>query len=123
MTTTVNFTLNELPTSNLGQKAWQVQWANMANGQTGVPVDLIEYSDRSVQLEGTFGSGGSVSIQGTNDLTNWETLRDPSSTALTLTSAGLHGILELTGQIRPNVTAGDGTTALTVTLVVRRTWR
>jgi hypothetical protein len=121
--TTVTPTIKELPTTSQGFKCWQVQWPAMANGQTGVPVDLVEFSDRSVQVEGTFGSGGSVSIQGSNDLTNWETLRDPSSTALTFTTAGLHGILELTGQIRPNVTAGDGTTALTVTVVVRRTWR
>lgn len=120
---TVQPVLAELPTNHQGFKAWQVQWPNMHNGDVGAPIALVEYSDRSVQVEGTFGSGGSVAIQGSNDLTNFETLRDPSSTALTLTTAGIHGILELTGEIAPTVTAGDGTTSLTVTLCVRRTWR
>lgn len=123
MTTTIIPTITELPTTNQGQKAWQIQWANMANGNVGGEIDLTDYSDRSVQVEGTFGSGGTCVIQGTNDLTNWETLRDPSSTSLSLNSAGIHGILELTAQIRPNITEGDSTTSLTVTLVVRRTWR
>jgi hypothetical protein len=100
-----------------------VQWLAMANGQTGIPVDLDAYSIRSVQVEGTFGAAGSVSIQGSNDGTNYETLRDPSNTALTFLAAGLKGVLEMTGLIRPNVTAGDGTTALTVTLFARKTIR
>ncbi len=114
--------LTELPTNHYGYRAWQVQWAQIPNGSTGVPVDLIEYTDRSVQVEGTFGTGGSVAIEGSNDGINWEQLRDPSSTLLAITTAGLHGILEMTWQIRPHVTAGDGTTSLTVTLFVRRTF-
>ena len=120
--TTVTPTLVELPTNYQGFKCWQVQWAGMTNGAVGVPVNLVEFSDRSVQVEGTFGVGGNVAVQGSNDLVNYELLRDPSSTVLNLTAVGLHGILELSGAIRPVVTAGDGTTSLTVTMVFRRTW-
>jgi hypothetical protein len=120
---TINPVEQELPSTSLGQKCWQVTWGPMANGDVGAPVDLVEYTDRSVQVEGTFGTGGNAEIQGSNDLSNFRPLRDPSSTLLDLTAAGIHGILEFTGQIRPKITAGDDTTSLTVTLVLRRTWK
>ena len=122
MTTIIQPVLTELPWAGSGFRAWRVQWAGLANSNLGAPVDLVEFTDRSVQVEGTFGSGGTVAIQGSNDGTNFETLRDPSSTSLSLQAAGLHGILEMTGLIRPNVTAGDTSTALTVTMFMRRTF-
>jgi hypothetical protein len=73
-----------------------------------------------VQVQGTFGASGSVSVEGSNDGVNYHTLRDPQGVSLTFTAAGLKAVLELTRFIRPRVTAGDGTTALTVTLVARR---
>lgn len=122
MTTTVNPVLTELPQANDGFRAWRVQWAAMPENSVGAAVDLVEFTDRSVQVEGTFGSGGTVVVQGSNDGTNFETLRDPSSTSLSLTSAGIHGILEMTGLIQPQVSGGDGTTSLTVTMFMRRTF-
>jgi hypothetical protein len=128
MTTTIQPTLVQLPSNDSRFIAWQAQWVGLTNGAVGAPIDLVDFTDRSIQVEGTFGSGGTVVIQGTNDPYNtvsvpWETLRDPSSTSLSLTSAGLHGILEMTAQIRPDVTGGDGTTLLTVTMFLRRTIR
>jgi len=123
MTTTIQPVLTELPAADYGFRAWRVQWISLANGNLGGAVDLVEFTDRSIQIEGTFGSGGTCVIQGSNDGgTNYETLRDPSSTSLSLTAAGLHGILEMTGLIRPNITAGDGTTSLTITMFMRRTF-
>lgn len=103
---------------------WIVQWANMANGDVGVAINeisnMVTHADRSVQVEGTFGVGGTVAIEGSNDGTNFEVLNDPSSTALNITSAKIKGILEAARQIRPHVTAGDGTTSLTVTMLMRK---
>lgn len=70
----------------------------------------------SVQILGTFGVGGTVVIEGSNDGTNYVTLNDPAGAALSITAAGLKGIRENPAYIRPRVTAGDGTTSLTVTL-------
>lgn len=97
-----------------------VQWS-LANGDTGAPVgsDMAAYSDRSVQINGTFGAGGSVTIEGSNDGTNWFPLSAPGGTALTFTTATLKQVLEGTLMIRPNCTAGDGTTALVVTMMQR----
>lgn len=98
------------------------QWT-LANGDTGEPVYLPEFGDRSWQVEGTFGSGGSVRPEGSNDGTNYRALTDPTQTAIAQTAAGLKQILESTLMVRPNCTAGDGTTAIVVTLFARRSVR
>jgi hypothetical protein len=96
------------------------KWTGMANGDTGQPLDMRAWYDRTIQITGTFGSGGSVSIQGSNDGgTTWVTLTDPLGNALTFTSAGMKQITELAALIRPNVTAGDGTTSINAYLSVR----
>lgn len=104
------------------QKAreWKlVTWGPMANGDVGSAFDLVNHADRSVHVVGTFGAGGSVSLKGSNDGVDWRTLRDPLGNALTFTSADLKGVLELPRYVRPEVTAGDGTTAITVNLLVK----
>lgn len=109
------------PTVELfGGASARVTWANMANGDIGEEVTLAEYSDRSIQVNGTFGAGGSVSIKGSNDGSTFATLTDPRGTALAITTARIERIEDCTYAIRPEVTAGDGTTALTVTMFCRR---
>lgn len=99
----------------------RVLWENMANGDVGdTAVRLGHYADRSVQVVGTFGAGGSVSLKGSNDGgTTWATLTDPAGNAITFTSTGLKQILHLPHRIRPEVTAGDGTTSLDVYLFMK----
>jgi hypothetical protein len=81
----------------------------------GAAVELHHFTDRSVQVVGTFGAGGSVSIEGSNDGgTTWKVLTDPQGNALTFTAAGLEAISEMTQKLRPHVTAGDGTTSLSI---------
>lgn len=106
--------LNVVPNGS----AWRIQWANMANGDTGAPVSLTNFFDRSVQVTGTFGAGGTVVLEGTNDGTNYSTLNNPADTALSLQAAAIEQVTEITEMVRPDVTAGDGTTDLTVTMVV-----
>lgn len=100
-----------------------VVWGPMANGDTGTPVSLVSMADKSLQIDGTFGAGGSITLQGSNDETtptNWYALTKPGATAATLTAAGIVAIVENTRWVRPAVTAGDGTTALNARLVARR---
>lgn len=98
----------------------QWTWSTLTNGDTGHPVEWIQYADRCVSVIGTFGFGGTVVIQGSNDNTNWFTLNNAQSAALSFTAAGLKQVVELPRYIRPSVTAGDGTTDLDVSLVMRR---
>jgi hypothetical protein len=98
----------------------KVSWTPLANGDSGSAVDLNDYRDRSVQVLGTFGASGSVTLQGSNDGgTTWATLTDQGGNNLTFTAAGIKHVQQLTEYIRPTVTAGDGTTALTVYVFMR----
>lgn len=99
----------------------QVNYASMLNGDAGnvMGPDLAYWSDRSVQVTGTFGTGGTVVIEGSNDGVNFYTLNDLGGAALSITAAGLKGIREPVLFLRPRVTAGDGTTNLAVTFFVR----
>ena len=99
----------------------RIRWLAMANGDTGAAIELGNYQDRSIQITGTFGAGGSVSLQGSNDGgTTWATLTDPAGNALTFTSAGLKQVLQITHKVRMTVTAGDGTTSLNAYLFMRK---
>lgn len=104
-----------------------VTWAALANGDTGAPVHLPEYGDRSVQLSGTLGVGGACTVQGSNESPTtttpsiYGTVTDPGLTAIVLNAVGaIETILDPTVWVRPNITAGDGTTALTVRMYCRR---
>jgi hypothetical protein len=94
-------------------------WSPLAADDDGEPVRLAVYSDRSIQVVGTFG-GASVTIGGSNDGINYHALSDTSGAALTLTSAALKQIVELPIFIKPRVFGGNGTTDLKVVLSGRR---
>lgn len=95
-------------------------WSGLLNGDTGAGAQWVDYSDRCIQVTGTFGAGGSVTIQGSNDGTNWAALSDPQGNALTFTATKIEQALELPRYVRPSVTAGDGTTNLVVTICMRK---
>lgn len=109
--------------TSLHQQVWlsrrvsKTSWA-LFNGDQGLPQSGPRLSDKTVQVTGTFGAGGSVQIEGSNDGgATWHILNDPQGTPLTFTAAKTETILENPQLIRPNVTAGDGTTLLNVLLV------
>ena len=98
------------------------KWEGLLNGDTGTPVQLPNFSDKSLQAIGTFGAGGTVTIQGSNDQgTTFGALHRFDATDLTLTDSEPGAPVENTLQIRPNVTAGDGTTSLAVWLLAHTT--
>lgn len=101
---------------------FKVVWATMLNTDVGLPVDRFAgFADKSIQVEGTFGAGGSVAAEGSNDGTNYRALTDPQGTTIAITAAGIKAITEAVMNFRPHVTAGDGTTSLTVTVFFRKT--
>jgi hypothetical protein len=113
-------TTNGSQVSDPDQSAVRFKWLAIPNGNQGNAVALNVYQDRTVQVNGTFGTGGSVTIQGSNDDgANWVTLTDPLGNALTFTTAGLKAIGGVPNKIRPSVTAGDGTTSINVWLHAR----
>jgi hypothetical protein len=97
-----------------------IQWTPMLNGDSGAPFQMPGFADRSVQVTGTFGAGGTVLIEGSNDGTNYITLNDPQGVAISKAAAGIFEISQICKLIRPRISAGDGTTSITVTLLARR---
>lgn len=97
-----------------------IQWGPLANGDAGEAIPFSQYADKSIQLTGTFGVGGSLRFEGSNDGgINWAPLTDVQGNALNLTSEQIKQITEVTDLTRPRVTGGDGTTALIVSLCMR----
>lgn len=92
-------------------------WASMGNADTGAAVALGGGYDRSVQIEGTFG-GATVTLQGSNDGSNWETLTDPQGNGIAKTAAALEAVTELTRYVRA-ITSGGAGTSVTVTMLIR----
>ena len=97
-----------------------VQWTGLLNTDDGAPVEMPGSADRSIQFTGTFGVGGTVAFEGSNDGVNYASLTDPQGNAISKTASGIEAVAEVTRFVRPRVTAGDGTTNLVATLLVRR---
>ena len=93
-----------------------VSYAFTSN-ETGDSYEL-PIGDRSVQVAGTW-NGATVSIQGSNDGTNWATLTDGLGNSLALTADGIKPIAEFTKLIRAKVTSGS-VTSVAVTILGRR---
>jgi hypothetical protein len=96
-----------------------IAWSAMANGDDGQPMPHSAYTDKSVQVSGTFGVGGSLRLEGSNNGTDWAPLSDPQGGSLDIVSAKIKQVVEATRFIRPRVTGGDGTTSLAVHLYVK----
>jgi hypothetical protein len=97
-----------------------VTWAGLLNGDVGAPVAFPQHTVRSFQVTGTFGAGGSINAEGSNDGTNFAPVANQAGSAITLTAAGIKRVEDLTQFLRPNVTAGDGTTSLVATALLVR---
>lgn len=85
-------TYTPIPTEN--SKSYAASWT-LAQGETGDALPFSQYTDRSVQVTGTFG-GATVAVQGSNDGTNWSTLTDPQGNDLTFSGARIESVNEAT---------------------------
>ena len=95
-------------------ETFRASWT-FTESDTPLPVSYAEYSDRTVQVRGTYG-GATIAIHGSLDGTNYVVLHDTEGNALSFTSGdNLKSILEATPYIKP-VIAGGSSTAIVVTL-------
>jgi hypothetical protein len=127
MTTVVNTCKNvDLQDGAIQSIVWSPLTSTNLDGS---PVRGAAFADRCFQVDGTFGAGATVTIQGSNDETdpptNWYPLTKAGTAAavMAFTTAGGAGIAtanELTRWVRPLLAGGDGTTSLNVKLVARR---
>lgn len=115
---TIPYQIISLPQNDAVGATGIVYWPNMANGDVGQSIEMFKYTDRTIQVFGTFGAGGTATAKGSLDGTNWATLADPNGNDLAVTTAKIETVMEATRYFRPEA-AGDGTTSLTVFLQYR----
>lgn len=107
-------------------------WEGMTTGDTGRPINVAQWADKSVHVFGNFGSGASVPIEGSNDpranpkdadhaSAVWQTLTDAQGNALTFSSANLEQILENTWWIRPGAVVSGTNPSINVVIAMKRT--
>jgi hypothetical protein len=110
------------PTTFGNDKVHVYSWTPMtfAGSDVGSPIEMPGSADRTVQVTGTLGTGGSVRIEGSLDGSTYHVLTDPQGNALDINALKVETIMEIVRYIRPRVTAGDGTTSLSVHILMRR---
>lgn len=118
---TVSITYGNPHLGRPSNKVMLPTWLAMPNGDVGEAFKVGEYNDGTVQFTGTFGTGGSVTLRGSNmpepdvaTAAHWFTMTDAQGNAITKTSAAGEVQLEAPLWISPIITAGDGTTAINV---------
>ena len=73
-----NYTLTPVPWMRESGRVFVAVWV-LANGDSGLPIEMALYADRSINVFGTFGAGGNLIWEGTND----PTLKDSTPPANT----------------------------------------
>jgi len=82
-------------------------WTGITEADTGLPVNMARFPDRTVQVLGDFTTSGAVTIEGSNDGgVTYFTLTDPTGAPLVFTAAGGKLIVENPEKMRPRATAG-----------------
>lgn len=98
----------------------KITWETLTTtNDQGTPLSIPKFIDKTVTVTGTFGAGGTVKFQGSNDGTNWYDLSDPQGNAISKTAAGIEAVQENPWKIRPFISAGDGTTDIDVIVIAR----
>lgn len=87
-----------------------VTWTGLTTSDTGAPVKLARFSDKTVHVKSGggagFGSGATVVIQGSNDGVTWVTLNDVFENPISIGSEAIAAIAENPFYIRPSVSGG-----------------
>ena len=108
-------TVNRTRVKNLTNSE-TITWAAVTGSDVGDAYEYSKFADKTVQVLGTFGD--TLTIQGSNDGTNWATLSDSSGVELTFTAADIKLIAESPRYIRPS--AGASITSVTVIIQATR---
>lgn len=95
-----------------------VSWTPLAGTDVGAAIEMPSKSDRTVQILGTFDSA-TVVLQGSLNGTDWQTLTDPQGNAISKTAAAIEAVSEAVRYMRPSVSGGGGSCALTVLVMCR----
>lgn len=91
----------------------QITWTPLAGGDDGAGVVTAHFSDRTVQATG---DGTSITIEGSNDGTNWFELNDTAGVPIDMdaTTDAVVLVRENPLMVRPVVTGGSSTTVILI---------
>lgn len=98
------------------------KWLGLGLNDTGYPLYLPQHSDKTIQVRGTFGTGGKCRIEGSNMDENpeYDLLTDQQESPLEIsTSSPMKFVTQNPYMMRPNIVGGDGTTNLNIYLVIK----
>lgn len=97
----------------------RVTWTPVTEADTCAAFQGPQFSDKTFQVFGTFGAGGSIAVHGSLDAgTTFAALDDPGGTVIAFAAAKIKTVLENVDFIKPAVTAGTGV-SLTVVMLGR----
>lgn len=96
---------------------YKVVWASVAAADVplATPSNLSVFTDRTIQVDGTFDSV-TVVLKGSNDGTNYVALTDPQGNSISKTSAAIEQVEEATIFVKPTHSGGGGSQSYTVTM-------
>lgn len=104
----------------LGPNARRITWEGLTDDSSDTGTPYVGHDDaiRTVQVKGTFGTGGNINIEGSLDGgTTFGLAHDTVGSDLSLGDSRVEQIQEGPMTFRPNCTAGDGTTDLDVIII------
>lgn len=116
----MSLTVGNAPRSNYGGNAIKATWTALLNSTTGDAFEGSNFIGVALQITGTFGAGGTLLLEGSNDGTNYSTLDDAQGDPVSITAASIVYLSQTPIYVRPRVSAGDVTTSLVATLLLRR---
>lgn len=100
------------------ETGFHVLWEAMLDGDPGSAVELVPFSDRSVQFVGTF-STTTVIMEGSNDGASWWPLEDGNGDAITTAATDfLTSIGPITRYVRPHITTVGSSPDIDVHMIV-----
>jgi hypothetical protein len=100
-------------------RAAAYRWTDYSTADTSTPIKVqnMQGLAGSVQVTGTFG-GATITLQGSNDGTNFVTLKDSAGTAISVTAAGMAEFSTAALYLKPTSTGGTADN-VTVTVILR----
>lgn len=94
-----------------------ITWSGLLTTDLGEAAQMGRFYDLTVQVIGTFGSGGTVQIKGSNDGgTTWGRLHDRQGVLISIGDSNPIALQDAPALIRPDIISGDGTTSLKVAI-------
>ena len=103
-----------------GQNASVVNWRIYSADGSSAAIDSPSLMKRVVQVTGVF-AGGTVTVQGSNDNTNWVTLKNAQGVGsgdATFTTAGIKELFETTRYVRATLSSSAASTDVSIKMLI-----